>query len=145
MARRSRGVRPSSDSDKSREQPGVLRSSPMVARCWGWMEELPVQVQASRGCVVEVANHHLSSASSTGWHRSSRSPTRRSVGWRQPSVPRVFSCRAPPLSSPNISVLTLRSRLPRRSLRFHLFREHRSCALSEIARDGTAGWNADAS
>ena len=56
----------------------------------------------SRGCVVEVASHHFSSSSSSGsapFFQFSDA-TRRSVGWRQPSVLRVPSYRARPVSRP---------------------------------------------
>lgn len=45
-----------------------------------WMAELPVQPRSeSRGCVVEIASHHLSSSSTSGRRRSSSSPARRDV------------------------------------------------------------------
>lgn len=67
----------------------------------GWTEELPVQPRSSeqrlRGRERLQATTSLFLSSSSGRRRSSSSPTRRSVGWRQPSVLRVSSCRARPV------------------------------------------------
>lgn len=67
----------------------------------GWTEELPVQPRSSeqrlRGRERLQATTSLFLSSSSGRRRSSSSPTRRSVGWRQPSVLRVPSCRARPV------------------------------------------------